>query len=143
MAELVPVMPHLLALFNVSTVVLLLLGFVAIRRGARGRHRQLMLGAVAAAVLFLITYLTYHAQIGNVKFAGEGGVRWVYFTILIAHVVMAAVMVPLIPMMLFRALGERFDAHRRLARKALPVWLFVSVTGVVVYVLAFHIYPAA
>jgi uncharacterized membrane protein YozB (DUF420 family) len=92
-----------------------------------------MLAAVTSSSLFLVSYLVYHAQVGSVRFRGEGFVRALYFAILITHTVLATLIVPLVGMTLFRALRGRFDAHRRIARLTLPLWTYVSVTGVVVY----------
>ena len=98
-----------------------------------------MLGALTASCLFLISYLIYHAQVGSVRFLGEGWVRTVYFAILISHTVLATTVVPLAIITLRRALKERFDRHRRIARWTLPIWLYVSVTGVIVYLMLYHL----
>ncbi len=100
-----------------------------------------MMTAVGLAVLFLIIYIYYHLNAGLAKFGGEGAIRTVYFTILILHVVGALVITPLVPITFFRALRERFDRHKRLARWTWPLWLYVSSSGLVVYVMALHIYP--
>jgi len=92
-----------------------------------------MLSALTASTLFLISYLTYHFQVGSVPFQGQGWIRWIYFTILISHTILAAVIVPLVLLTLFRALKGNFERHKRIARWTLPLWLYVSVTGVVVY----------
>ena len=134
-------LPHILAGLNSATVLLLLAGFFFIRSGNRDRHKMMMIGALIAAVLFLIIYVYYHANSGLAKFGGEGIVRPVYFTILIAHVLGAIVLTPIVPLLAYRALSGRFDAHKKLARWTLPVWLYVSISGIVVYVMAIHIYP--
>jgi uncharacterized membrane protein YozB (DUF420 family) len=113
--------------------VLLVAGYLLIRRGRREAHRRVMLGAVATSVLFLLSYLIYHFQVGSVRFSGQGPLRRVYFAVLISHTVLAVVIVPLVLMTLARALGGRFEAHRAIARVTLPVWLYVSVSGVAVY----------
>ena len=136
-------LPHVTASLNLLAAVLLTAGYVSIRQGRRERHRACMLGAVTASVLFLIVYLIYHANSGLARFGGEGWIRPTYFTILAAHVVIAIVITPLVPMTLYRALRGRFDGHRRLARWTWPLWIYVSVSGVVVYVMAIHLYPAA
>jgi putative membrane protein len=102
-----------------------------------------MIAALTTSALFLISYLTYHYAHGSTPFAGEGWIRPVYFTILISHTILAAAIVPLVLITLVRALRERFAAHRRIARWTLPIWLYVSVTGVVVYLLLYQIYPSA
>jgi len=134
-------LPHVLAAINSLTVLVLLAGYVFIRRGERERHRACMLGAVGLALLFLVIYVIYHANSGLAKFGGEGWVRPLYFSILIAHVIGAVVLVPLVPIILVRALKERFDGHKRLARWTWPLWMYVSASGVVVYAMAIHIYP--
>ncbi|MBF0454146.1 MAG: DUF420 domain-containing protein [Magnetococcales bacterium] len=142
MRELVPIFPHLLAFFNVSTVFLLIAGATAVRRGERDVHKRYMLGAVAVAVLFLIVYVLYHLEVGNAAFAGEGKVRWFYFGLLIAHIIGAVFILVMAPMTLFRAVRGTFVTHQSLAKKTLPLWLFVSASGFVVYLMAFHIWPS-
>jgi len=133
--------PHILAGLNSATVGLLLAGFYFIRTGDRARHKAMMVSALFVAVLFLVIYVYYHANSGLAKFGGEGFIRTVYFTILIAHVLGAVTLTPLVPVLAYRALKGRFDAHKRLARWTLPLWLYVSISGIVVYVMALHIYP--
>lgn len=134
-------LPHVLAAINSATICLLIAGYIFIRNKDRVRHRACMLGAVAMAVLFLVIYVYYHANAGLAKFGGEGSIRPIYFTILIAHIIGAVLLVPVVPITLFRALRERFDKHRKLAKWTLPLWLYVSISGVVVYVMAIHIFP--
>ncbi len=133
--------PHILAGLNSTTVVLLLSGFYFIRNGQQARHKAMMVSALVSAVLFLIVYVYYHANSGLAKFGGEGVIRPIYFAILIAHVFGAVILTPTVPLLAFRALKGRFDAHKRLARWILPLWLYVSVSGVVVYVMAIHLFP--
>ena len=116
-------------------------GYNYIRGGDVRAHRACMLASVGMAVLFLIIYTYYHLNAGLAKFGGEGVIRPIYFTILILHVIGAIVLVPVVPMTLVRALRERFNAHKLLARWTWPLWMYVSVSGVVVYVMAIHIYP--
>ncbi len=137
----VPDLPHILAILNGSTVVLLIGGYVNIRRGRRQAHKAFMLGAVGVAAAFLVIYLYYHANAGLARFGGTGMVRPIYFTILIAHVLGAAVIAVMVPWTLVRALRGRFEAHKKMARWTLPLWLYVSISGLVVYVMAVHIYP--
>jgi uncharacterized membrane protein YozB (DUF420 family) len=134
-------LPHALAVINCMTVVLLLAGYGYIRSGNIKRHRVCMLVSVGMAALFLVIYTYYHVNAGLAKFGGEGVIRPVYFTILILHVIGAITLVPMVPLTLLRALRERFDAHKQLARWTWPLWMYVSVSGVVVYVMAIHIYP--
>ena len=126
-------LPTLNAALNATSAVLLALGWTAIRRGRRELHRRCMLGALTASALFLTSYLVYHAQVGSVRFTGQGWVRIVYFAILLSHTVLAVVIAPFVVVTVTRALRANFEAHRRLARLTLPLWAWVSVTGVVVY----------
>lgn len=127
------------AILNALATLCLVLGWVFIRRGQRQRHRMSMLAALGISVVFLISYLVHHAQVGSVPFRGTGALRGIYFAILIPHVLLAAAVVPLALVTLVRALRERFDRHRAIARVTLPIWLYVSVSGVLVYVLLYHV----
>jgi uncharacterized membrane protein YozB (DUF420 family) len=126
-------LPALNACLNATSAGLLATGYVLIRRGHRAAHKRVMLAALASSAVFLTSYLVYHAQVGSVRFRGQGPVRTLYFTILLTHTVLAVVIVPLVGMTLMPALRGRFDRHRRLARITLPLWAYVSVTGVVIY----------
>ena len=126
-------LPSLNALLNSTATALLVGGYVAIRRGARQTHRLLMLGACVCSAMFLVSYLVHHARVGSVPFTGTGPLRTVYFAVLIPHTLLAAVVVPLVIWTLARALRGSFAAHKAIARVTLPIWLFVSVSGVVVY----------
>jgi uncharacterized membrane protein YozB (DUF420 family) len=126
-------LPTLNAALNATSALLLLAGWLLIRRGRIEAHRRAMLAAVASSTLFLVSYLVYHAQVGSVRFQGQGPIRAVYFAILITHTLLAAAIVPLVLVTLVRALKARFDRHRSLARVTLPIWSYVSVTGVVIY----------
>jgi uncharacterized membrane protein YozB (DUF420 family) len=126
-------LPALNAVLNASSAVLLATGYVLIRRGRRDAHKRVMLAALVSSALFLTSYLVYHAQVGSVRFRGQGPVRTLYFTILLTHTVLAVAIVPLVATTLVPALRGRFDRHRRLARITLPLWAYVSVTGVVIY----------
>jgi uncharacterized membrane protein YozB (DUF420 family) len=126
-------LPALNAALNASSALLLATGYVLIRRGRRDAHKRVMLAALASSALFLTSYLVYHAQVGSVRFRGQGAVRTVYFAILLTHTVLAVAIVPLVATTLVPALRGRFDRHRRLARVTLPLWAYVSVTGVVIY----------
>ncbi len=134
-------LPHVLAFLNGSTVVLLTGGYLNIRRGRRRAHKGFMLSAVAVAAAFLVVYLYYHANAGLARFGGTGMVRPIYFTILIAHVLGAAGIALMVPWTLARALRGRFEAHGKMARWTLPLWLYVAASGLVVYVMAVQIYP--
>lgn len=132
-------LPTVNAALNATTLVLLTLGFAAIRRGDRGRHRALMLAACGTSALFLASYLTRVALTGTHRFPGEGALRAFYLVVLLTHTVLAALAAPLVLRTLFLAVRERFPAHRRIARATLPIWMYVSVTGVVVYVMLYHL----
>jgi uncharacterized membrane protein YozB (DUF420 family) len=134
------ILPAVNASLNALSTVLLTTGFLFIRRRAIPQHRACMLSALATSVLFLTSYLVYHAKVGSVPFPGQGPARTLYFTILVTHVVLAATIVPLALVTLSRALAGRFDKHRRIARWTLPIWLYVSVTGVVIYVMLYKLY---
>ena len=128
------------AALNSIAAILLLVGFVSIKQGRVRAHRACMLGAFGVSVLFLVSYLTYHYQVGDVRFAGRGWVRPTYFAMLISHIALAAAIVPLAIITLSRALRGRFAAHRRIAVWTWPIWMYVSVTGVLVYLMVYQIY---
>lgn len=134
-------LPHVNALLNALSSVFIVLGYVFIRRGDREAHKRSMIAALVVSGVFLITYLTYHFNSGLAKFGGEGMARPIYFTILIAHVLLAMVITPLIPWAVLHAIKGRGERHRRLVRWVLPMWLYVTVSGVVVYVMAIWLYP--
>jgi putative membrane protein len=129
----VSALPALNALLNALSAALLVLGYVFIRRRRIGAHLTAMLGAFGVSAGFLASYVIYHYHAGSRPFTGQGWVRVVYFALLLTHIVLAAVIVPLALTTIYRALSGRFDRHRRLARWTLPIWLYVSVTGVVIY----------
>ena len=126
-------LPTLNAALNSLSAALLVIGFLYIRFNNRQAHKSCMLAALACSTLFLVSYLVYHYQVGSVSFKGQGWIRPLYFAILLSHTILAAVVVPLALITVTRGLRGRFDAHRRIARWTFPVWLYVSVTGVVVY----------
>lgn len=126
-------LPGLNAALNSASALLLLSGYVFIRRGRIAAHRRCMLAALGTSALFLISYLVYHYNVGSVAFTGQGLIRRVYFTILISHTILAMAIVPLVLITVSRALRGRFDRHKRIARWTLPLWFYVSVTGVIVY----------
>jgi uncharacterized membrane protein YozB (DUF420 family) len=131
-------LPAVNASLNACSGILLVIGYVLIRARRIEQHRNVMLAAFAVSTLFLFCYVVYHLQVGSVPFTRQGLVRPVYFTILITHVVLAASVPPLALITLSRGLGARYDKHRRIARWTLPIWLYVSVTGVLVYVLLYQ-----
>ena len=131
------------ASLNGVSAVLLAGGYVAIRSGKIAVHKAFMISAFAASSVFLGSYLLYHYRVGHVAFQGHGWIRPVYFTLLLTHTALAVVIVPMIIVTLRRAWLERFDRHRIIARWTLPLWLYVSVTGVIVYLMVYQIYKPA
>ena len=136
------IFPVINATLNGTSAVLLVTAHSMIQKGRMAAHRALMLAAVATSTLFLISYLYYHAHVGSVKFQGQGWSRRVYFSILISHTILAAAIVPLVVITLIRAFEGRFHRHRAVARWTYPLWLYVSVTGVVIYLMLYHLFAA-
>jgi uncharacterized membrane protein YozB (DUF420 family) len=132
-------LPAVNATLNGIATIFLAIGWTFIRRRDIARHRLCMIAAFVTSALFLISYVIYHANVGSVPFRGQGAIRTVYFAILITHIILAAVILPLALMTLSRALSRRFDRHRAIARWTLPIWLYVSVTGVVIYVMLYRL----
>ena len=135
------VLPHLNALLNATSGILLVIGLIFIRRRKITAHLTTMIAALAVSTLFLISYLVYHYNYGSIRFTGQGIVRPVYYTILITHVILATVIVPLIAVTLWRAMRGQYALHRRIARWTYPLWVYVSVTGVIVYLMLYQLYP--
>jgi len=136
-------LPTVNAALNAAATVLLVSGLVLIKRGREAAHKRAMLAAFVVSMLFLACYLTYHAQAGHVKFGGPEPVRTIYLAILVSHVLLAATVPFLAGATLYLGLRDRRAAHRRLAVWTFPIWLYVSVTGVVIYVMLYHLYPPA
>ena len=135
------IFPAIDATLNGASAVLVTVGVALIRRGRQRAHRACMIAAVVASSLFLCSYLYYHAHVGTTRFLAHGWIRPVYFAVLLTHTILAAVIVPLVIVTLSRALRRRFDRHRAIARWTYPAWLYVSVTGVVIYLLLYHLTP--
>ena len=131
-------LPAVNATLNAISGVLLLVGYALMRARRIEQHRRFMIAAFVSSSLFLVCYLVYHAQVGSVRFTRHGFVRSLYYTILVTHVGLAAAVLPLAIVTLSRGLGRRYPQHRRIARWTLPIWLYVSVTGVLVYVLLYR-----
>ena len=131
-------LPHLNALLNAIAAILLIRGWLLIRRRRWQQHRRYMIAAFVASALFLISYVVYHAEAGSRPFPGTGAARTIYFTILVPHVILAAAVLPLAIVTLRRGLRRDDTRHRGIARWTLPIWLFVSVTGVVVYLMLYQ-----
>lgn len=134
-------LPSFNALMNLSSFILLLTGRIYIGRGMIAHHRTSMIGALLASVLFLVGYLTYHASAGTTRFAAPSVLRTFYLTILFTHTVLAALIVPLVLMTLWRAIHAQFEKHRAIARWTLPLWMVVSATGVLIYLLLYVLFP--
>jgi uncharacterized membrane protein YozB (DUF420 family) len=142
MTEYISYLPHLNAILNATCALLLFSGYSFIRAGRVAAHRTCQMAAVVVSIIFLTSYLTYHYHHGTTRFAGVGLVRPIYFTILISHTILAIAIVPLVGVTLYRALHADFVRHRKIARITLPLWLYVSITGVIVYLMLYHIYPS-
>jgi uncharacterized membrane protein YozB (DUF420 family) len=146
--DLLAIFPHWNALLNATSGVFLLIGFYFIRSAQIPRHRLAMITASSISALFLVSYLSHHAirtyyfGLGPTRFTGEGLIRPIYFTILTSHTILAALVAPFVVATLWRGLTGKFDKHRNLARLVYPIWLYVSVTGVIVYLLLYQFYPA-
>ena len=134
-----PVLPSVNAALNATTVVLLVWGYTLIRRKRIAQHRKVMQTAFVVSCLFLVCYLVYHYQVGSVRFPKTGAIKTLYLSILGTHTLLAATVPVLAIITLRRGLAARYDKHRRIARWTLPIWLYVSVTGVVVYLMLYHL----
>jgi uncharacterized membrane protein YozB (DUF420 family) len=135
-------LPHLNAILNATSGLLLVTGYLFIRRRKIKAHRNCLIAALVTSTIFLVSYLTYHYYHGSTRFTGQGLARPLYFTILISHTILATVIVPFVGVTLYRAARGQFAKHMRIARWTFPMWLYVSVTGVVVYLMLYRIYPA-
>ena len=140
--DLIPVIPPFLAILNTTAATLVSLGYFFVRRKKVTAHRICMVSALLVSTVFMVFYLYYHAKIGNIPFAGVGSIRPVYFTLLASHVILAAVLFPLVLVTAGLAIRGNTPRHRRIARWTLPIWLYVSITGVIIYLMAFHLYVA-
>ncbi|MGI9315708.1 MAG: DUF420 domain-containing protein [bacterium] len=138
--QIIPYLPHFQAILNTTAALLLWAGFSAIRKKNRERHQHCMIAALLVSSIFMVSYLTYHAEVGYTPFEGQGLIRPIYFTMLASHVILAAIIVPLVLITVFYALKQNFSKHPKLARWTLPLWLYVSISGVLIYILGFHIY---
>ena len=136
------IFPQINATLNGASAVLLLIGRNYIKHGRIAAHRAVMTAALISSSLFLTSYLYYHWHVGSVHFQGQGWSRPVYFTILTSHTILAIVVVPMVILTLSRALRGRFDRHRAIARWTFPLWMYVSVTGVIVYFMLYHLFDA-
>jgi uncharacterized membrane protein YozB (DUF420 family) len=142
MSDYISYLPHLNACLNGTSAVLLFTGYMFIRKRNVVAHRACQVAALVVSLLFLTSYLVYHYNHGTTRFQGTGLARPVYFTILTTHTILAIVIVPLVALTFYRALRQDFSRHRRIARITLPLWLYVSITGVIVYLMLYQIYPS-
>lgn len=131
-------LPALNASLNATSFVLLITGWFLIRSGRREAHKRCMIAALAVSTMFLTSYVIYHLNVGSVPFQKTGWIRTLYFAVLIPHVILAVVIVPMVLITVSRALSSRFDKHKQIARITLPLWLYVSVTGVIVYLMLYR-----
>ena len=138
--QLIPYMPPFQAVMNAVATVLLGIGWYYIRQRRKRAHRNTMILTLAVSLVFLISYTIYHMEVGYMPFAGQGWIRPIYFSLLISHIILAVVIVPLVLGTVWFAARGNFTLHPRIARWTLPIWMYVSLTGVVVYLLAFHVY---
>ncbi len=134
-------LPAVNACFNAASTVLLACGYILIKRGKQIAHRNCMISALISSSLFLVGYLTYHAHAGTTRFENPQWFRPIYLVILLTHTLLAAVVVPLVILTILPALRRRFDRHKKIARWTWPVWMYVSVTGVLIYFLLYQIFP--
>jgi putative membrane protein len=135
-------LPAVNAVLNATSAVLLASGYGFIRRRQVTAHKRCMIAAFATSIMFLLSYLTYHYNVGSMPFRGQGWVRPLYFTILISHTILAVVIVPVALITLFRAWKADFAKHVRIAKWTLPIWLYVSLTGIIVYWMLYQLFPA-
>ncbi|MCA1574228.1 MAG: DUF420 domain-containing protein [Acidobacteria bacterium] len=142
MPKYISYLPHLNAFLNTTSALFLIAGYRFIRAGFIRPHRNCQIAALVTSTCFLLSYLTYHYYHGDTRFLGQGIVRPFYFAILITHVILAIVIVPLVLITVYRAARGDFIRHRRIARWTLPLWLYVSITGVIVYLMLYRIYPS-
>ena len=142
MNEYISYLPHINACLNGTSAVLLFSGYLFIRSGNVATHRTCQVSALIVSLLFLTSYLTYHFNHGTTRFQGTGLARPIYFTVLTSHTILAIVIVPLVAITFYRAFRRDFTRHRRIARITLPLWLYVSITGVIVYLMLYQIYPS-
>jgi uncharacterized membrane protein YozB (DUF420 family) len=140
--EFISYLPHVNACLNGTSAILLFTGYSFIRSRNVAAHRACQIGALCVSLLFLASYLTYHYYHGSTRFQGTGIVRPIYLTILFTHTILAIVIVPLVALTFYRAFRNDFTRHRRIARITLPLWLYVSITGVIVYLMLYQIYPS-
>jgi len=132
--------PHTLAILNTLSATLVSIGYINIRKQNKVVHKACMIAALIVSTIFMIFYLYYHAKVGYIPFAGQGDIRYLYFSLLASHVILAAIVFPLVLITAGLTIYRKFSTHKRVARWTLPIWLYVSVSGVAIYIMSFHIY---
>ena len=141
--EVIPYLPHFQAMLNTLAAIFLGVAYIFIRNKNRNAHRACMIVALIISSVFMVSYLTYHSQVGYEPFVGQGFIRPIYFTLLASHVILAVVIVPMVLTTVVFAIQGNFTLHPKIARWTLPLWFYVSVSGVLIYILGFHIYTEA
>ncbi|MCA0201367.1 MAG: DUF420 domain-containing protein [Proteobacteria bacterium] len=137
------ILPHVNAVLNALSTILLIVGFALIRAGQRDVHRKVMLAALIVSAAFLVSYLTYHFTAPIFVFSGTGWTKPAYYALLVSHVVLAVIVTPMVIVTAYRALKGTFERHKAIARWTIGAWLYVTVTGVMIYVILYHVYPPA
>jgi uncharacterized membrane protein YozB (DUF420 family) len=137
----ISILPHFQASMNLLCTASLLTGYYFIKKENKEAHMKCMVTALTASAIFLVSYLYYHYNVGTYRFGGVGSIRTVYFTILLTHTVLSVVMLPMIALTVYRAYRQDFERHPKIARWTLPIWLYVSVTGIIIYTMLYHLYP--
>lgn len=132
--------PHLLAILNTLSAMLVTVGYLNIRKQNKDIHKKCMISALVVSTIFMIFYLYYHAKVGYIPFAGQGNIRYLYFSLLASHVILAAIVFPMVLITAGLTIKNKFQAHKKIAIWTLPIWLYVSVSGVMIYIMSFHIY---
>ncbi len=132
--------PHILAILNTLSAILVSMAYIKIRKQNKSAHKKLMISALFVSTLFMIFYLYYHSKVGYIPFAGQGDIRYLYFSLLASHVILAAIAFPLVLITAGLAMRHKFTTHKRIAHWTLPIWLYVSISGVSIYIMSFHIY---
>jgi len=136
-------LPHFQAILNATSLVLIVCAYVAIKSANKQRHKKFMISALVVSTVFLVSYLTYHANVGHVPFKGVGDIRYVYFILLFTHIACAALALVLIIITVWRAWKGVFEKHKTIAKWTFPIWAFVCISGIIIYVMAFHIYAGS
>lgn len=138
--EIISYIPHILAALNTLSATLISIGYINIRKKNKAVHKACMIAALIVSTIFMIFYLYYHVKVGYIPFKGQGDIRYLYFSLLASHVILAALIFPMVLITAGLAMRSKFNTHKRIAHWTFPMWLYVSVSGVIIYVMSFHIY---